>query len=68
MSAKEYVNLQSSEVALLNAATTIFASYISANKVDENNEIEMLNKSINLSFKMADIIEKNTLCEEEISD
>lgn len=68
MSAKEYVNLQSSEIALLNAAATIFSSYISANKVNDNNESEILNKSISISFKMAEIIEKNTLCEEEISE
>ena len=68
MSAKEYVNLQSSEVALLHTAATIFASYVSANKVNDNNESDILNKSISISFKMAKIIEKNTLCEEEISD
>jgi predicted transcriptional regulator len=64
---KVYVNLHPSEIALLNTAATIFSSYVSADKVDENNESDMIKKSISLSLKMADLIEKNVLCEEEIS-
>lgn len=48
-----FVNLQSSEAAVLAAAAQIFSGYVSAGRVDEKTESALMEKSIELAIKMA---------------
>jgi len=48
-----FVNLQSSEAAVLAAAAQIFAGYISAGSVNEKTEAALMERSIELAIRMA---------------
>ena len=62
-----YANLQPSEMAIFRAAANIYAAYVSSGLVDGGNENEMIQKSIETSMKIADIVEKAVQSDGEIA-
>ena len=54
MEEPKYLKLQWSESVVVVAASQIFAAYISAGKVNDSNEEQMLLKSIRTAIKLAD--------------
>ena len=53
-----YSSLQPSEMAIFSVAGNIYASYVSAGRVTEETEPEMMKKSIEASLRIADIVER----------
>ena len=64
---KFYANLQPSEMAIFRAAADIFSGYIAAGQVGDINESEMIKKSIGISMKMADMVDKAVQSDGEIA-
>ncbi|MDH3394479.1 MAG: hypothetical protein OEL66_10770 [Desulfobulbaceae bacterium] len=64
---KFYANLQPSEMAIFNAAASIFSSYVVSGKAGFDNENAMIKKSIEISMKMANIVEKAVQSDDEIA-
>ena len=62
-----YANLQPSEMAIFSAAANIFSSYIAAGKVSLENEAAMIKKSIEVSLKIANTVEKVVQSDDEIA-
>lgn len=54
MEEPKYLKLHWSESVVVVAASQIFAAYISAGKVNDSNEEQMLLKSIRTAIKLAD--------------
>ena len=63
---KFYANLQPSEMAIFSAAANIFASYLSCGKVNDENQKEMIKKSIKISLKIANTVDKVVQSDDEI--
>jgi hypothetical protein len=55
---KAYSDLQPSELAIFSAAANIFSSYIASGKVNDENENDMIKKSIETSIKISDIVDQ----------
>ena len=64
---KFYANLQPSEMAIFRAAADIFAGYVAGGKVDDDNEQAMIKKSIEISMRMADTVDKVVQSDDEIA-
>jgi hypothetical protein len=54
MEEPKYLKLQWSESVIVVAASQIFAAYVSAGRVNDSNEEQMLLKSIRTAIKLAD--------------
>jgi hypothetical protein len=67
MREKYHATLQPSETAIFQAAANIFASYVAAGKVTEENENEMILKAIKTSITICSVVDKNVRSDEEIS-
>jgi len=50
---RKLLHLHESETVVVHAASRIFSAYITAGKVDGQNEAEMLEKSIEIALEMA---------------
>jgi len=57
MQKKYYASLQHSESVIFQAAANIFASFLAAGKVTDDNENEIMKKAITISIKMADHVD-----------
>ncbi|NIP38795.1 MAG: hypothetical protein GWO07_08635 [Candidatus Dadabacteria bacterium] len=53
-----FIDLQSSEKAILSTAANIYSAYITSGKVTSGQEEEFISKSVNAAIKMALRIEK----------
>ncbi len=62
-----YMSLQPSEMAVFRAAATIFAGYITSGRVTDENENEMMRKSIKVAIKMANTIDKAIASDDEMT-
>ena len=60
-----YMKLHWSESVVVVAASQIFAAYITAGKVNDGNEEEMLLKSIRTAIKLADTTDNLVKSDEE---
>ena len=67
MSKTHYFSLQPSETAIFQAAANIFASYIAAGQVTDENQAEMMKKAIAASISMAQYVEDVIISDNEIS-
>lgn len=54
----EYMNLQPTEAGILTSAATIFAAKVSSGRVDESNEDQALEESVNQAIKLAKRVER----------
>ena len=54
----EYMNLQPTEVGILNSASTIFAAKVSSGRVDSNNEDQAIEESVDQAIKLAKRVER----------
>ena len=64
---KYYANLQPSEMAIFRAAATIFSSYVASGRVDDDNEKEMIKKSIKASIKIAKYVDEAVQSDNELA-
>ena len=62
-----YFSLQPSETAIFQAAANIFASYIAAGQVTDENQAEMMKKAIAASISMAQYVEDIIISDNEMS-
>ena len=62
-----YANLQPSEMAIFRAAADIFSGYVAAGQVSDANESEMMEKSIKIAMKMADVVDRSVRSDDEIA-
>ncbi len=62
-----YFSLQPSETAIFQAAANIFASYIAAGQVTDENQAEMMKKAIAASISMAQYVEDVIISDNEMS-
>ena len=67
MSKTHYFSLQPSETAIFQAAANIFASYIAAGQVTDENQAEMMKKAIAASISMAHYVEEVVISDKEMS-
>jgi len=65
MEEPKYLKLQWSESVIAVAASQIFAAYISAGKVNDSNEEQMLLKSVRTAIKLADTADTLVKSDEE---
>ncbi len=59
--------MQPSETAIFQAAANIFASYIAAGQVTDENQVEMMKKAIAASISMAHYVEEVVTSDNEMS-
>jgi hypothetical protein len=64
---KSYLNLQPSETAVVHAASRIFAGYLRAGGVGENNENAMIEKAVDTAILMAALAEKKITSDDELA-
>jgi hypothetical protein len=62
---KPYVTLQPTEQTILLAAATIYAAYLTADKVP-NGEEELMNQSIKAAFRMCRVIDASVQADKEL--
>ncbi len=65
MSKERFLNLQESEITVVDAASRIFAAYINAGFVDKANEEGMMHKCVGLAVRMALAVDTAVLDEKE---
>lgn len=58
MSDKVYVNLHASELTIYSAAVEIFSSYVANEKINNHNEQEMVQKSVDLAIAIANHVDE----------
>jgi hypothetical protein len=63
--ASAYLALQPSETAVLHAASRIFAGYVAAGQVTEENEKDFSDRAVRLATRMALVIEKYVQSDDE---
>lgn len=63
---QRYFSLQPSEMALLAGASQIFAAYISAGKVTEENKNDYYKIAIKDAIRIGRIVEKNVESDDEL--
>jgi len=61
-----YIHLQPSEVAVLDAASRIFAAYVASNKVTKANERELYEHAVELAIQMAQRVENRVLDQNDV--
>lgn len=64
--AKPVVSLQPSEIALLGAASQIYAAYLAAGHVTRGSEHEMLDRSLTEALRLAQRIEETVQSDREL--
>ena len=67
MSKTHHFNLQPSETVIFQAAANIFASYIAAGQVTDENQAEMMEKAIAASISMAHHVDEVVISDKEMS-
>ena len=67
MSKTHYFSLRPSETAIFQAAANIFASYIAAGQVTDENQAEMMEKAIAASISMAHHVDEVVVSDKEMS-
>lgn len=67
MSKKHFFSLQPSEAAIFQAAANVYASYVAARQVTDDNEADMMRKAIGVSVSMARHVEKIVQSDTEIT-
>ncbi len=55
--AQPTISLQPSEIALFEAASRIYASYVASGRVTEGNENDMIDRSITEARRMASLVQ-----------
>ncbi|MBL4885086.1 MAG: hypothetical protein JKY95_11200 [Planctomycetaceae bacterium] len=66
MDKKYYANLQPSEMAIFSAAANIFASHVATGKVNDDNENDIIKKSIEISMKIARTVDNAVQSDDEL--
>ena len=66
MSKTHYFSLRPSETAIFQAAANIFASYIAAGQVTDENQAEMMEKAIAASISMAHHVDEVVVSDKEM--
>ena len=66
MKKKIHASLQPSEMAIFRAAANIFAGYVATGKVTEENEKNMIKKSIETSVKIANLVDQSIQRDDEL--
>ena len=64
---KTYLSLKPSEVAVTNAAATIFAAYISAGLVREGSEDEWIKRAVQEAVRMAKLTDASITSDDEMT-
>jgi hypothetical protein len=67
MSKKHFFSLQPSEAAIFQAAANVYASYVAAGRVTDDNEADMMRKAIGVSVSMARHVEEIVQSDNEIT-
>jgi len=68
MSKKHFFSLQPSEAAIFRAAANIYAGYIVAGQITEDNAAEMMKKAVKASLLMARQVDSIVQSDDELSD
>ena len=63
---KPYMSLQPTEVALLDAASRIYAARLSSGQVAEGGEQAALQTSVTESFRLARLIDEGVMADKEL--
>ncbi|MCJ8329689.1 MAG: hypothetical protein HRT89_11905 [Lentisphaeria bacterium] len=63
----ERIDLEKSEVALLNSASIIYAAYVTKGVVSGENEDEYLQTAISVAIRLAKTIDQNVSADSEIN-
>jgi hypothetical protein len=58
--------LQPSEMAIFRSASDIYAAHVSVGHVAEGSEDEYIKKSISVSLKICDIVERKVVSDDEL--
>jgi len=67
MTTQKHVRLQHSESVIASMASRIFAAYVQANRIDEQNEDVFIKKATHIAVKMADYTDRIVKSDEEFS-
>ena len=63
---KPYMNLQPTEVALLDAASRIYSARLASGKVPDGGEDAALQTSMNESIRLARLIDETVMADKEL--
>jgi len=66
MSENVYLKLRPSEAQVLQVASRIFAAYMVSNKVNAENEQQLIDKSLELAIAMAKKIDEMVISDDEL--
>jgi len=66
MSNKPYIKLQPSEAVLVQAAATIYAGYVNAGRVSEQDETQWLKRSIQEAIRIARLTDEAVMADAEM--
>ncbi len=66
MASQEYINLQSTEIGVLESAASIFAAKIQSGSVNSDNEQDMINESVAQAIKLARKVDESIRAEGEM--
>ena len=64
---KYHASLQPSEMAIFSAAANIFSSYVATGSVNDENENIMIKKSIEVSIRIANTVDKIVQSDTELA-
>ena len=65
MEKHKFLNLQKSESLVAQMASRIFAAYVQSNKVDDDNEDDLIKKATHIAIKMAEYADEIVKSDEE---
>ncbi len=66
MAEKFYASLKPSETAIFRAAADIYAGYVAAGAVTEENEEEMIARCVATSIRLCDAVDNSVRSDEEM--
>lgn len=66
MTSSTYIRLQPNESKVYHAASRIYASYIAANQVDEENDAHIMLKSVESAIKLAELTDSMVQSDNEL--
>lgn len=67
MSSKTYIRLQDNETKVFHAASRIYAGYIAANHVHQENDDNLMKKAVERAIKLAELTDSMVQSDDELS-
>lgn len=66
MEDKAYLKLHPSEAVITNAAAQIFSGYVAAGQVSDDNEQDLVERSVDIAIRLTTLIDVRVQCEDEL--